>query len=77
MNVMDDWQPIDTCPKDGSFFIAAQFLPGRPTPVFECEAYWMVFANPHGVYRREAQEREAPLPATHWKKSPTPPAQGE
>lgn len=49
-----DWQPIATCPKDGSYFKAAQFLPGRPIPVFECEAHWFVWANPAGVYRREA-----------------------
>lgn len=60
------WRPIETAPRDGSYFLAAQFLPGRLMPVFECQAHWFRWANPEGVYRRDAIEHEMPLPATHW-----------
>lgn len=59
----DDWQPIETAPKDGSTVI-----------VEGGTAYWH---NGYAAWFSHSAQRPIEWPVTRWKPLPEPPEQGE
>lgn len=82
---MSDWQPIETAPKDGTWFMAARFPSDPKGPEFEIGAYDPVYSDRYteeggGLYRKERvaiydwRGFDNFHRMTHWMPLPEPPA---
>lgn len=64
----DDWQPIETAPKDGSVFIAAWKCDGSGDIIVSGDVHWW---RPRRQFLSVADGLIYP---THWQPLPAPPA---